>query len=146
MKKRKRNPFFSSISPSPCSSQSLNIGVMSQQGESKNRHILAAKMFLGHLTCIIYFHSFNPPCFSRLSPGVVSLQDNGKTFGVSSTIRIPVERKDDGAALSCEAFHPALNGQKRIRHYRLDVYCKSLLFFCVCVYASKQFLSIFQTN
>ncbi|CAI5663590.1 cell adhesion molecule 4 isoform X1 [Oreochromis niloticus] len=54
--------------------------------------------------------------------GVVSLQDNGKTFSVSSTIRIPVERKDDGAALSCEAFHPALNGQKRIRHYRLDVY------------------------
>ncbi|KAL3980472.1 regulating synaptic membrane exocytosis protein 2 [Sarotherodon galilaeus] len=54
--------------------------------------------------------------------GVVSLQDNGKTYSVSSTIRIPVERKDDGAALSCEAFHPALNGQKRIRHYRLDVY------------------------
>lgn len=145
-KKRKRNPFFSSISPSPCSSQSPSIGVMSQQGESKNRHILAAKMFLGHLSSIIYFHYFNPPCFPCLSPGVVSLQDNGKTFSVSSTIRIPVERKDDGAALSCEAFHPALNGQKRIRHYRLDVYCKSLLFFCVCVCASKQFLSIFQTN
>ncbi|XP_076592950.1 cell adhesion molecule 4 isoform X7 [Chaetodon auriga] len=58
----------------------------------------------------------------REIPGVVSQQDNGKTFSVSSTIRIPVERKDNGAALSCEAFHPALGGQKRIRHYRLDVY------------------------
>ncbi|XP_041649870.1 cell adhesion molecule 4 isoform X2 [Cheilinus undulatus] len=58
----------------------------------------------------------------REIPGVVSQQDNGKTFSVSSTIRIPVERKDNGAALSCEAFHPALAGQKRIRHYRLDVY------------------------
>lgn len=53
--------------------------------------------------------------------GVVSQQDNAKTFSVSSTIRIPVERKDNGAALSCEAFHPALGGQKKIRHYRLDV-------------------------
>ncbi|XP_034554505.1 cell adhesion molecule 4 isoform X3 [Notolabrus celidotus] len=58
----------------------------------------------------------------REIPGVVSQQDNQKTFAVSSTIRIPVERKDNGAALSCEAFHPALGGQKRIRHYRLDVY------------------------
>ncbi|XP_022048834.1 cell adhesion molecule 4 isoform X1 [Acanthochromis polyacanthus] len=58
----------------------------------------------------------------REIPGVVSQQDNSKTFSVSSTIRIPVERKDNGAALSCEAFHPALSGQKKIRHYRLDVY------------------------
>ncbi|KAG7216897.1 hypothetical protein INR49_001551 [Caranx melampygus] len=58
----------------------------------------------------------------REIPGVVSQQDNGKTFSVSSTIRIPVERKDNGAALSCEAFHPALGTQKRIRHYRLDVH------------------------
>ncbi|KAI4810614.1 hypothetical protein KUCAC02_013552, partial [Chaenocephalus aceratus] len=58
----------------------------------------------------------------RAIPGVVSQQDNAKTFSVSSTIRIPVERKDNGAALSCEASHPALSGQKRIRHYRLDVY------------------------
>ncbi|XP_028281337.1 cell adhesion molecule 4 isoform X2 [Parambassis ranga] len=58
----------------------------------------------------------------REIPGVVSQQDNGKTFSVSSTIRIPVERKDNGAAMSCEAFHPALSGQKRVRHYRLDVY------------------------
>ncbi|XP_074510997.1 cell adhesion molecule 4 isoform X7 [Sebastes fasciatus] len=53
--------------------------------------------------------------------GVVSQQDNAKTFSVSSTIRLPVERKDNGAALSCEAFHPALGGQRKIRHYRLDV-------------------------
>lgn len=72
----------------------------------------------------LFLPSSHPLC---LSPGVVSQQDNGKTFSVSSTIRIPVERKDNGAALSCEAIHPALSGQKRIRHYRLDVYCKSLL-------------------
>ncbi|KAM6936294.1 cell adhesion molecule 4 isoform 2-T2 [Lycodopsis pacificus] len=53
--------------------------------------------------------------------GVESQQVDGKTFSVSNTIRLPVERKDNGAALSCEAFHPALGGQKRIRHYRLDV-------------------------
>uniref|UniRef100_A0AAV2MAG7 Ig-like domain-containing protein n=1 Tax=Knipowitschia caucasica TaxID=637954 RepID=A0AAV2MAG7_KNICA len=53
---------------------------------------------------------------------VVLQQDHGKVFSVSSTIRIPVERKDNGAALSCEADHPALEGPKRIRHYRLDVY------------------------
>ncbi|XP_061676809.1 cell adhesion molecule 4 isoform X2 [Syngnathoides biaculeatus] len=58
----------------------------------------------------------------REIPGVVSQQDNGKTISVSSTIRIPVERKDNGAALSCEALHPALGNQKRIRHYRLDVF------------------------
>ncbi|KAL6109784.1 cadm4 [Pungitius sinensis] len=57
----------------------------------------------------------------RELPGVVSQQDNMKTFSVSSTIRIPVERKDNGAALSCEALHPALAGQRKIRHYRLDV-------------------------
>uniref|UniRef100_A0A8B9KDL3 Cell adhesion molecule 4 n=1 Tax=Astyanax mexicanus TaxID=7994 RepID=A0A8B9KDL3_ASTMX len=49
-------------------------------------------------------------------------QENGKTVSVSNTIRLPVERKDNGAALSCEASHPALVGQKRVRHYRLDVH------------------------
>ncbi|XP_061573220.1 cell adhesion molecule 4 isoform X2 [Cololabis saira] len=58
----------------------------------------------------------------REIPGDVSQQDNGKTVSVSRTIRIPVERKDNGAALICEALHPALSGQKRVRHYRLDVY------------------------
>ncbi|XP_028971479.1 cell adhesion molecule 4 isoform X2 [Esox lucius] len=58
----------------------------------------------------------------REIPGVVSQQDNGKTVSVSNTIRLPVERKDNGAAISCEASHPALGGQKRIRHYRLDVH------------------------
>ncbi|KAF7226878.1 cell adhesion molecule 4 isoform X4 [Nothobranchius furzeri] len=58
----------------------------------------------------------------REIPGVVSQQDNGKTFSVSSTIRIPVERKDNGAALNCEALHPSLGGQNRVRRYRLDVY------------------------
>lgn len=63
-------------------------------------------------------------CSFYLPPGDVSQQENGKTFSVFSTIRIPVERKDNGAALNCEATHPALNDQKKIRHYRLDVYCK----------------------
>ncbi|KAG7469225.1 hypothetical protein MATL_G00126690 [Megalops atlanticus] len=54
--------------------------------------------------------------------GVVSQQDYGKTVSVSNTIRIPVERRDNGAAVSCEASHPALGAQKRVRHYRLDVH------------------------
>ncbi|XP_059363775.1 cell adhesion molecule 4-like isoform X3 [Carassius carassius] len=54
--------------------------------------------------------------------GVISQQENGKTVSVSNTIRIPVERKDNGAALSCEASHPALVGQKRVRHFSLDVH------------------------
>ncbi|XP_065101760.2 cell adhesion molecule 4 isoform X3 [Paramisgurnus dabryanus] len=58
----------------------------------------------------------------REIPGVISQQENGKTVSVSNTIRIPVERKDNGAALTCEASHPALRGQKRIRHYSLDVH------------------------
>lgn len=62
------------------------------------------------------------PPFSSL--GVVSQQENGKTVSVSSTIRLSVERKDNGAAVSCEASHPALGGQKRVRHYRLDVHCE----------------------
>ncbi|KAG9355376.1 hypothetical protein JZ751_000214, partial [Albula glossodonta] len=56
----------------------------------------------------------------REIPGVVSQQENGKTVSVVSTIRIPVERRDDGAVLSCEASHPALGAQRRVRHYRLD--------------------------
>ncbi|XP_056618277.1 cell adhesion molecule 4 isoform X3 [Triplophysa dalaica] len=58
----------------------------------------------------------------REIPGVISQQENGKTVSVSNTIRIPVERKDNGAALICEASHPALVGQKRVRHYSLDVH------------------------
>lgn len=80
------------------------------------------------LACFsLFFHHLAPPFC--LSLGVVSQQDNSKTFSVSSTIRIPVERKDNGAALSCEATHPSLGIQRRIRHYRLDVYCESLLLF-----------------
>ncbi|XP_052000462.1 cell adhesion molecule 4-like isoform X3 [Xyrauchen texanus] len=58
----------------------------------------------------------------REIPGVISQQENGKTVRVSNTIRIPVERKDNGAAMSCEASHPTLVGQKRVRHYSLDVH------------------------
>ncbi|XP_048880267.1 cell adhesion molecule 4 isoform X2 [Brienomyrus brachyistius] len=58
----------------------------------------------------------------REIPGVVSQQDNSKTVSVSNTIRIPVERRDNGASLTCEAMHPSLGGQKKVRHYRLDVH------------------------
>uniref|UniRef100_A0A9J8DI69 Ig-like domain-containing protein n=1 Tax=Cyprinus carpio carpio TaxID=630221 RepID=A0A9J8DI69_CYPCA len=54
--------------------------------------------------------------------GVISQQESGKIVSISNTIRIPVEKKDNGAALSCEAFHPALVGQKRVRHYSLNVH------------------------
>ncbi|KAJ8339649.1 hypothetical protein SKAU_G00342820 [Synaphobranchus kaupii] len=54
--------------------------------------------------------------------GVVSQQDYGKTYSVSNTIRIPVERRDNNAPISCEASHPALGTQKKVRHYRLDVH------------------------
>lgn len=85
-----------------------------------SKHVLTADMFHKHSS---YLHHHHPA--TSVFPGVVSQQDNGKTFSVSSTIRIPVERKDNGAALSCEAYHPALGGQRKVRHYRLDVYCKS---------------------
>uniref|UniRef100_A0AAY4AG59 Cell adhesion molecule 4 n=1 Tax=Denticeps clupeoides TaxID=299321 RepID=A0AAY4AG59_9TELE len=58
----------------------------------------------------------------REIPGVISHQDNGKAVSVSNTIKILVERRDNGAAINCEASHPALGGQKRVRHYRLDVH------------------------
>ncbi|KAJ8273459.1 hypothetical protein GJAV_G00101850, partial [Gymnothorax javanicus] len=48
--------------------------------------------------------------------GAVSLQENGKTVSVRNTIRIAVNRRDDGAILSCEASHPALGAQRRVRH------------------------------
>ncbi|XP_031432909.1 cell adhesion molecule 4 isoform X2 [Clupea harengus] len=58
----------------------------------------------------------------REVPGVVSQQDNGKTVSVSNTITVHVERRDNGAAISCEAAHPALGNQRKVRHYRLDVH------------------------
>lgn len=99
----------------------LSTGVMFRQGEKKEERAC----FFASPTCLLFLPSSHSPCSLCPSPGVVSQQDNVKTFSVSSTIRIPVERKDNGAALSCEAFHPALAGQRRIRHYRLDVYCES---------------------
>ncbi|MFT7800631.1 cell adhesion molecule 4 [Arapaima gigas] len=58
----------------------------------------------------------------REIPGVVSQQEANKVITVSNTIRIPVERRDNGAAISCEVSHPALNNQRKVRHYRLDVH------------------------
>ncbi|XP_061111743.1 cell adhesion molecule 4-like isoform X1 [Conger conger] len=55
-------------------------------------------------------------------PGAVSQQENGKTVSVRNTIRIPVERRDHGAVLSCEASHPVLGAQRRVRRYHLDVH------------------------
>ncbi|XP_064155710.1 cell adhesion molecule 4 isoform X2 [Anguilla rostrata] len=54
--------------------------------------------------------------------GVVTQQDYGKTYSVSNTITIPVTMRDNGAQVSCEASHPALGTQRKVRHYRLDVH------------------------
>ncbi|KAM8927801.1 cell adhesion molecule 4 [Pelodytes ibericus] len=53
--------------------------------------------------------------------GVPSKQENGKTFSITNTIRIPVDRKDNGEIVTCEAGHPALKGQKKQTQYMLDV-------------------------
>ncbi|XP_063055068.1 cell adhesion molecule 4 isoform X2 [Engraulis encrasicolus] len=58
----------------------------------------------------------------REIPGVLTQQENGKTVSVANTITVPVKRQDNGAALSCEAAHPALGNQRKVRHYRLDVH------------------------
>lgn len=58
----------------------------------------------------------------REIPGVVSQQDNGKTVSVANTITVRVEQRDNGAAISCEASHPSLGTQRKVRHYRLNVY------------------------
>ncbi|XP_043935365.1 cell adhesion molecule 4 [Protopterus annectens] len=53
--------------------------------------------------------------------GAVSRQQNDKTFSVANTIRIHVERQNDGETITCEASHPALNRQKKQLHHILDV-------------------------
>ncbi|MBN3313760.1 CADM4 protein, partial [Atractosteus spatula] len=55
-------------------------------------------------------------------PGVSSQQDNGKTVSVSNTIRLPVERRDNEAELTCEASHASLGRQRRVSSYKLDVH------------------------
>ncbi|XP_069041449.1 cell adhesion molecule 4 isoform X2 [Lepisosteus oculatus] len=55
-------------------------------------------------------------------PGVSSQQDNGKTVSVSNTIRLPVERRDNEAELTCEASHASLGRQRRVASYKLDVH------------------------
>lgn len=84
---------------------------------------------------------FHLPPLSFFVPGVISQQENGKTVSVSNTIRIPVERKDNGAALSCEASHPALVGQKRVRHYSLDVHCEPTMPSCFHDYCHIRLIS-----
>uniref|UniRef100_W5M9T0 Cell adhesion molecule 4 n=1 Tax=Lepisosteus oculatus TaxID=7918 RepID=W5M9T0_LEPOC len=54
--------------------------------------------------------------------GVSSQQDNGKTVSVSNTIRLPVERRDNEAELTCEASHASLGRQRRVASYKLDVH------------------------
>ncbi|XP_053307366.1 cell adhesion molecule 4 [Spea bombifrons] len=53
--------------------------------------------------------------------GFTSKQENGKTFSLTNTIRFPVERRDNGEIVTCEASHPALKGQKKQTQYVLDV-------------------------
>ncbi|KAM4703431.1 cell adhesion molecule 4 [Rhinophrynus dorsalis] len=53
--------------------------------------------------------------------GFPSKQENIKTFSVTNTIRFPVDRKDNGEIITCEASHPALKGQKKQTQYVLNV-------------------------
>ncbi|KAM5132117.1 cell adhesion molecule 4 [Mantella aurantiaca] len=53
--------------------------------------------------------------------GVTSKQENIKTFSITNTIQFPVERRDNGEIVICEASHPALKGQKKQTQYVLDV-------------------------
>nr|XP_033818625.1 cell adhesion molecule 4 isoform X1 [Geotrypetes seraphini] len=53
--------------------------------------------------------------------GISSKQENGKTFSVTNTVKFNVDRKDNGAIVTCEATHPALKGQKKQTQYVLDV-------------------------
>ncbi|XP_075046897.1 cell adhesion molecule 4 [Mixophyes fleayi] len=53
--------------------------------------------------------------------GVTSKQENIKTFSITNSIQFPVERKDNGEIVTCEASHAALKGQKKQTQYVLDV-------------------------
>ncbi|XP_063798564.1 cell adhesion molecule 4 [Pseudophryne corroboree] len=53
--------------------------------------------------------------------GVTSKQENIKTFSITNSIQFPVERRDNGEIVTCEASHPALKGQKKQTQYVLDV-------------------------
>ncbi|XP_032940400.1 cell adhesion molecule 4 [Catharus ustulatus] len=58
----------------------------------------------------------------RELPGASSHLQHGKVFSQSSVLRLPVERRDHGAVVTCEASHPALGrGQRRLTQYQLDV-------------------------
>ncbi|CAJ0931659.1 unnamed protein product [Ranitomeya imitator] len=56
-----------------------------------------------------------------LEEGVTSKQENIKTFSITNSINFPVERRDNGEIVTCEASHPALKGQKKQTQYVLDV-------------------------
>ncbi|XP_069803039.1 cell adhesion molecule 4 [Dendropsophus ebraccatus] len=53
--------------------------------------------------------------------GVTSKQENIKTFSITNSIQISVERRDHGEIVTCEASHAALKGQKKQTQYVLDV-------------------------
>ncbi|XP_075462804.1 cell adhesion molecule 4 [Ascaphus truei] len=53
--------------------------------------------------------------------GISTKQENIKTFSLTNVIRFPVERRDNGEIVTCEAAHPALKGQKKQTQYVLDV-------------------------
>ncbi|XP_053908662.1 cell adhesion molecule 4 isoform X2 [Cuculus canorus] len=58
----------------------------------------------------------------RELPGSSSREQLGKVFRQRSVLRLRVERRDDGAIVTCEATHPALErGQRRQGQHRLDV-------------------------
>ncbi|NXR38109.1 CADM4 protein, partial [Zosterops hypoxanthus] len=76
---------------------------------------------LSQCPCVLSIPSVSPvPCLSP--PGDSSQGQEGKVFWQLSVLRLPVERRDHGAIVTCEATHPALaRGQRRQTQYQLDV-------------------------
>lgn len=53
--------------------------------------------------------------------GTSSQVQSGKIFEITSVVRFPVERKDDGTMVTCEADLPSVKGQKRRMEFPLSV-------------------------
>ncbi|XP_051901475.1 cell adhesion molecule 4 isoform X4 [Pristis pectinata] len=53
--------------------------------------------------------------------GVTTQEQQGKIFTVTSVVKIPVVRKDDGTIVTCEADLPGVKGQKRRTEFPLSV-------------------------
>ncbi|XP_078389659.1 cell adhesion molecule 4 [Cetorhinus maximus] len=57
----------------------------------------------------------------KLLQGVSSQQQSGKTFEITSVVKFTVERKDNGAIVTCEADLPSVKGKKQRLEFPLSV-------------------------